>query len=365
MSYAERLKGVQTILSKNKIDALLIDHPKDLLYLTGIELSAGKLLATRNGAHLLVDGRYIEKCKRESPIPVILAQDNSLQELLASPNLEKIGFDSEQTSFKAYKDLDKIIFQINKIDNKNLNLVPIDNPIKQLRSIKDATELRLMNEAAILGSEGFDYVCLLLKEGITEAEVALKLEIFWKERGGKSVAFDPIIAFGPNSSMPHYRAGNVKLTKGQPVLIDIGVTLKNYHSDMTRTLFFGPPDPKLIEIYDIVKEAQQKALDLCKPGISVGALDEAARKLIASKGYGENFSHSLGHGIGLDVHEYPIIRNKSPYKEQVLEPRMVITIEPGIYLPDIGGVRIEDTIVITKGGYINLTKRPKGKIIIN
>lgn len=362
MIHQERIKKLQDLLKKANCDAIFIEDGINIFYLTGIELSAGKLFVHLNGAILLVDNRYFELCQKSSPCPVQLADKVPLAQWLASPEfsyIKKLAFDSASTSFKSFEEWNKIIQGL-----PEWKFVPLDNPVLNLRRIKDNNEIAILREAAVLGSAGFDYARTLLKEGITEAEVALELEIFWRRRGGKKAAFDPIIAFGANSSMPHYRAGNASLKKGDLVLMDIGVTFRNYQSDMTRVLFFGEPHPKLKEIYGVVKEAQQLALDACRPGITVGELDEVARGYIASKGYGDNFTHSLGHGIGLEVHELPALRNKPPHAMVKLEPGMVITIEPGVYLPNLGGVRIEDSVVITDQGYENLTNRLKELIVL-
>ncbi len=357
MSYADRLHRVQQILQQKGCDALLVEDGINLYYLTGLELSAGTLIVQESGAHLFVDNRYYELCKKRSPFPVVLIDQGVISDLLGHPecaSIRNLGFNSESLSFKAYQEME------NKLKGKVI-LVPLDNPMNSIRAIKDSDEIALLKEAADLGSKGFDFVCTLLKEGISEAEVARELEIFWKRLGSKGVAFDPIIAFGANSSMPHYRAGEAKLQRGEPVLIDIGVNLKHYHSDMTRVVFFGEPKQPMREIYDIVLQAQEAALKVCKPGTLIGEVDQAARGLIAAAGYGERFTHSIGHGIGLEIHEYPILRNKPPMKDVPLQIGMAITIEPGIYLPGVGGVRIEDTVIITGTGYENLTNRPKKK----
>ncbi|MBA3816601.1 MAG: aminopeptidase P family protein [Parachlamydiaceae bacterium] len=362
MSFKDRLGKLQHALSLMSCDALVIDDAINIFYMTGLNLSAGKLLIHLRGAHLIVDTRYYEICKKGSPFPVLESEKHSLETVLASSefDISSLGFDSDKTSHKTFLSLINIIEKVN-INRLNLNasllqLIPLDSPLKSLRSIKDTEEIALLREAAILGSQGFDFACSLLKEGITELEVAIALEIFWKQRGGRNVAFDPIIAFGANSSMPHYRAGNQYLKVGDPVLIDIGVCLNRYHSDMTRMFYFGEPDPRIRTIHAIVAQAQQTALTLCRPGTLLGDLDLAAREVIAAAGYGEYFTHSLGHGIGLEIHEFPIIKNILPYKDVVLEAGMAITIEPGIYLPGVGGVRIEDTVVITNDGHENLTR---------
>ncbi len=362
MTHINRLKKLQQRFKEQKCDALLISHPTDLFYLTGISLSAGKLLVHTHGSMLLVDARYYELCQKSSPFPVSLSTETSLNKLLDHPDytfIKKIGFCQDLVTYQNYKSLQK---ELNRIRTRKITLKPLDNPIIALRMIKDEQELDLLRKAAKLGSSGYDYLCDLLKTGISEAELAIKLEIFWKEKGGKALAFDPIIAFGANSSMPHYQTSTAKLKKGDAVLMDIGVNLCHYHSDMTRTVFFGEPKAKMLEIYTIVLEAQLAALKKCKPGTLVKDLDRTARDHIAKKGYGEHFTHSLGHGIGLDVHEGPLLNSKSPHKDYSLQPGMVITIEPGIYLPGIGGVRIEDTVIITEKGHENLTNRDKSPL---
>jgi Xaa-Pro aminopeptidase len=193
---------------------------------------------------------------------------------------------------------------------------------------------------------------------MTESEAALELDFFWKKRGGQGFSFDPIIAFGANSSMPHYRAGITPLKKGDTVLIDIGVMVNNYHSDMTRTVFFGEPHPEMRKIYNIVREAQTRALDAVKPGVHAGELDKAARGYIEAEGYGPQFSHSLGHGVGLEIHEWPFLRNRVPMADIPIKEGMCLTVEPGIYIEGLGGVRIEDSIIVTQEGYRSLTNRP-------
>jgi len=359
MNYQKRLKRLQEVLKEASCDALLIDNLINLYYMTGIELSAGTLLVHTDGALLLVDSRYIENCRKISPFPVKQSDSINMDSLLASPELafiKKLAFDSQSTSYKDYLALQKMAASASEKKAAELVLVPFDSPVEKLRTIKDAEEITILQEAADLGTKGFNLVCSLLQTGITELEAATELEIFWKRLGSKGVAFEPIIAFGKNSSMPHYRAGRTLLQPGDIVLVDIGVNYHHYHSDMTRIVFFGKPDPQLLAIHGIVKQAQQAALALCRPGITLGDLDSAARNLISSKGYGSSFTHSLGHGVGLEIHEYPGVKSSPPYRNVPLSPGMVITIEPGIYLPDVGGIRIEDTVVITENGHENLTK---------
>jgi Xaa-Pro aminopeptidase len=328
------------------VEAFLITNPIDLFYFTGLDLSTGKLLVKKSEATLFVDGRYIEAAIAKSPIPVILANEKTFLENLKG--VSALGIDSETTSYQGFLDLEKL----------GIVIKPLKGVISLLRAVKEFSEIELLKKAADLGSLGHDFVVSLLQEGVSEKDLAFELEYFWKKKGAEGVGFDPIIAFGANSSMPHYRAGDTKLKSGDIVLIDIGVKLDHYYSDMTRVHFFGTPNPKLVEIRDLVLKAHHLAVELLKPGVTIGAVDDAARLFIASNGYGEHFNHGLGHGVGLEIHEYPTVRRVADFAQVALEEGMVITIEPGIYLPKIGGVRIEDTLVITKSGSINLTNRP-------
>lgn len=355
MDYSHRLYHLRRLLASLPCNALVIEHPTHLFYLTGIELSSAKLLVTEQDACLMVDGRYFERCSRQTLYPVLLLKDHSLREQVIQFHIHRLGFDQYQTPYQTFANLIQLVNDL-KTDSYALEIFPVESPVQQLRLIKDEEEIACLRRAAQLGYQGYEFVVSLLREGITEAELAFELEFFWKKRGANRLAFDSIIAFGSNSSMPHYRAGPTPLQLHTSVLIDIGVVLAHYHSDMTRVVFFGTPAPLIQDIYAIVEEAQARALALCRPGTLIGELDQAARGWIAAKGYQAYFTHSLGHGVGLDIHEPPLVRETGLYSQIPLQAGMVITIEPGVYLPEVGGVRLEDTILITKDGYQNLTK---------
>lgn len=355
MNYSARLKRLRLLLKSLPCDALIIENPIDLFYLTGFVFSAGKLLVSEDDAALIVDGRYFEKSSQQTLFPTLLLNDAVVNDWMIDSRIKTLGFDQVHTSYDRYLSLMEMTSKI-KETSHSIELAPIDSPIFKLRMIKDEEEIQALRSAAHLGYQGYEYVVSLLEEGVSEKDLALKLEFFWKSLGGSHLAFDPIIAFGSNGSMPHYRVGKRCLTSDTSVLIDIGVVLSHYHSDMTRVHFFGTPPLEITKIYSIVEEAKERALSRCRPGVLIQELDHTARDWIAAKGYGEYFTHSLGHGIGLEVHEPPILRQKGSYAEVSLEAGMVITIEPGIYLPGIGGVRLEDTILITNSGFENLTK---------
>lgn len=359
MNYTNRLNKLQAHLQRVNCDLLLIEEVTNLYYMTGIDLSAGKLLVDARGACLFVDSRYYETCQKTCPFSVELLTATALQDWICErKSLTSFAFDSTVTPYGRYLELKKLCLALKKRLGTAFKLVPLPSPLKMLRCVKDPEEIILLKKAADLGSEGFDFLCNSLKAGISEKELALELEIFWKRKGSKALGFDPIIAFGANGSMPHYRPGNTRLKEGDSVLFDIGVNVQHYHSDMTRVVYFGNPRKEITDIYDVVREAQKRALKLCAPGTLIKELDQAARGYITKKGYGENFTHNLGHGVGLEIHEAPTLSSKSVDKNLRLQEGMVITIEPGIYLPDIGGVRLEDTVVITSKGYENLTNRP-------
>lgn len=324
-------------------EACLIQDPLDLLYFTGLSLSAGKLCLCKGNALLLVDGRYLQAAQEKAPMPVAL--DDKLAASSFFSSASSIWFDGQHTSYEAYLKWQESLH--NRFASKT-------SFFKPLRMIKDSLEIEKMKKSAQLLWRGFEFLSSQLREGITEKEMARSFEIFCLQHGGEGLAFEPIIAFGPNSAMPHYRSQDVPLKKGDIVLIDIGVVVERYHSDMTRLVFYQTAHPELESLHHINKAAHDAALHLCRPGTKIGALDRAARDVMAHHGVEDLFLHSLGHGIGLETHEYPRIKWDGEDKDLLLQPGMVFTIEPGLYVPGLGGVRYEDTIFITETGYENL-----------
>jgi Xaa-Pro aminopeptidase len=266
-----------------------------------------------------------------------------LKQWLAKNHIHYLAFESEKTTYERYQQLTQ----------EAVHLQPVSSLVQQLRLIKDADEIMLLEQAAHLGYQGYEYTLSLLKNGISEAELAFELELFWRRRGAKKLAFETIIAFGVNASMPHYRAGETRFIPQMPVLIDSGVIWHHYHSDMTRVILPQEPSMELKTMYKAVAEAKQAALSACQPGCLIGDLDKIARHILKTYNYESYFTHSLGHGIGLDIHEPPTIRSIGKYASLELQTGMVITIEPGVYIPSVGGVRLEDTILITETGFKN------------
>jgi Xaa-Pro aminopeptidase len=305
---------------------LLVEDPVNLFYLTGMHLSAG----SRLGEELFVDGRYFEACKQAGMAVRPIAE-------LKGAVGGQIAVDSSVMSAARVEEL--------RSWGVEVELRP--RILQQKRAVKRTDELAKLRAAAALAVKGYEFAVGQLKEGVSEREVACELQAFWFHQGGEGASFEPIIAFGPNSALPHHRSGARRLKRGDLVLIDLGVQLEGYQSDMTRVVSFHG---ELGDVYEVVREAQRRALEVCRAGARVGELDDAARGYIEERGFGEYFTHSLGHGLGLEVHEWPVLKGW----ETVLEAGMVITIEPGVYLPAVGGVRWEDAVVVTEGGYERL-----------
>ncbi|MCB1212846.1 MAG: aminopeptidase P family protein [Chlamydiia bacterium] len=356
-----RYLRLQSALEQNSSSEWLIGDPISLLYVTGLHLSAGYLYASRDGLILFVDGRYTQLAKTHGGGIQVESLERMAEYFRDHLPTADLAIPEETITcgrFRRLKD------QFGSIAPKVALQTANRHPISDLRQIKDADELSIMRKAAKLCSEGCDFVMENLKASITERELVRRLQLFWQVKGGERFAFDPIIAFGASTAMPHYSPRDVPLNRGDTVLIDIGVVVEGYHSDMTRTCFYGTPNEKVLEIYSIVREAQQRALNQCREGVTTHAIDRTAREYIASKGYGDEFCHGLGHGVGLEIHEAPTLSSKPQAPDIPLKTGMVVTVEPGIYLPGVGGVRIEDCVVVASDGCENLTQRPTETLVI-
>jgi Xaa-Pro aminopeptidase len=322
-------------------DALLIEYPDDLFYLTGLQLSTGALLLTKRSSCLFVDGRYLQVAKEKSPIPV--SSLDCLEREAARLRLKTVEFDSRRTSYARFLALKKW----------GCALQASPGPLKELRWVKDGAEIALMKRSAQLAWKGYQHLRRWLKPGVTEKEAAFEFEFFCRKQGAEGLAFDPIIAFGKQGAMPHHRPGEAVLRKREPVLIDVGVVLDRYRSDMTRVWIPPGCNPALKKMYLLVQKAQRAALACCRPGSTIRDLDQAAHAVLASEHMASLMMHGLGHGIGLETHEPPRVKGDSEDGGVVLQAGMVITIEPGLYQPGLGGVRYEDTVVVTEEGYEN------------
>ncbi|MGB8955200.1 MAG: Xaa-Pro peptidase family protein [Tumebacillaceae bacterium] len=352
----QRLTRLRANMAERGLEALLVTRPENRRYLSGFTGSSGYLLVTQDEAIFLTDSRYAEQAKAQCPHCRIVMFKNpldSLREELAHKKVRELGFEQENVTYAQYQQYREAF--------SDVQLEPTAGLVEELRAIKDESELAILRKAAQIADDAFAHIRGFLRPGIRELDVALELEFFMRKAGAASSAFDIIVASGKRSSLPHGRASEKLLETGDFVTLDFGAYYQGYNSDITRTVALGQPNDKLREIYEIVLEAQTHAVGNIKPGLTGKQADALARDIIDAKGYAEEFGHTLGHGIGLAVHEAPSLSKRN---DAVLRPGMVVTVEPGIYVADFGGVRIEDDIVITETGNEVLTKSPKELIII-
>lgn len=341
-NYSSRIRRLQTLLKNEQLDGIYVANVTSLLYFTGLELSVGKLLISQKSATLFVDSRYREYAENTATLPIKNLDFAGLEKGLST--WKHIAFEGSDMPYTEVIELKKIIPNGASITSVMFS--------KELRSIKEESEIECLCSSASLLWKGFLYLQSQLRVGITEQELDKEFRKFCIDHNA-SLAFDPIIAFGANGSKPHHKSGDTTLQNGTLVLIDIGLNIHSYASDMTRMVFFGDIDPKWRRLHDIVAKAKEEAMKLCKSGTIIRELDLAARAVFRKENLETHFVHSLGHGVGLDVHERPVIHSKGTFADLPLEENMVITIEPGLYFPGDGGIRIEDTIQITKSGYNN------------
>ena len=343
---------IQDLLITEKLDAILIFGLPNIRYLSGFTGTDGVLLIKADESIFLTDSRYLSQAEKQVSSDRIYCYKNKLQAVadeLSLSGCKRVGFDADVVSVSLFESLDGVT-------GNSLDWCSLSSQLQALRGIKSAGELISLKAAADLNCRAFETVLPLIQPGVTELEISLELEFCLKRLGGESNAFDFIVASGVRGALPHGVASDKKMESGELVTIDFGTRVNGYHSDETVTLALGNVDRKLRQIFDIVLEAHDSALAALRPGMAICDLDAIARDYISSQGYGEYFGHGLGHGVGLEVHEYPPVSFRS---EQILDEGMVITIEPGIYIPGTGGVRIEDTIVVTEGGFEGLTSIPK------
>ncbi|PKM81288.1 MAG: Xaa-Pro dipeptidase [Firmicutes bacterium HGW-Firmicutes-14] len=338
-----RIEAVRAVVREKGLDGLIISKQENRQYLSGFTGTDGVLLITAADNLLITDFRYLDQAAEEAPEfrvirPLSLVED-ALSEQVKGLGLKRIGFEDENIAFSTYY----------KYQGKmpGVELVPLSQAVEKVRWIKDGRELDYIRKAAAITDITFDHLLDFIRPGVAESELALEIEYFMKRKGAQKSAFDIIVASGPRAALPHGTASDKKLEIGEFIVLDFGAVVNGYHSDMTRTVVLGDADNQQREIYDIVLRAQEKAVNMIKPGTKCSGIDLAARDLISLHGYGANFGHSLGHAVGLEIHEKP---GFSPKDETLLEPGMVLTVEPGIYLSGWGGVRIEDLIVVTEDG---------------
>lgn len=346
----------------NDLEGFLIGSQANRMYLSGFTGSSALLLITQDKQYIITDFRYLEQVAKECAAFTCIDQGKlgllkTAFELAHKENCRKIAFEAEHISYSKYQEF---------IKESEIQWFPTEGVIEGQRQIKEENELEKLAKAESIGDLAFKQVIEFIKanwkKGLTEKEVALEIERVMRQNGASGCSFDTIVAAGAKSSLPHATPGDEVLKEGDFVVMDFGCVYEGYCSDMTRTVVIGEATPKHQEIYNTVLQAQKLALDGIRKGLKGKEVDAIARNYITEAGYGAYFGHGLGHSVGIEIHENPRF---SMAEEQIIEPGMVLTVEPGIYLPEFGGVRIEDMIVVTEDGIKNLTHSPKELIIIN
>ena len=336
--------------------AALIESPVNRRYLTGFAASYGHVLITRQSAVFLTDSRYIEAAQAVvTACPVEEIKAGRLRELCKQQGVKKILLEGECELSRARQlraMLPAVYFDLR---SKQLEIL-----LRSLRVCKSPAEIAHIKAAQAIAEAAFEHILGKIAPGVSERELALELDYFMLHNGAEALSFETKLLAGENGSLPHGVPGERKLRRGDLITLDFGAVVEGYHSDMTRTVALGEPSTQAREIYETVLAAQEAALAVLKPGVACKEVDAAAREVIKAAGYGEHFRHSTGHSLGLEIHEWPRV---SAQVSDALQPGMVLTVEPGIYLPGVCGVRIEDMAVITETGCENLTKTGKELLI--
>ena len=346
----KNIDKIRSVLRERGLDGILLYKPENRRYASGFTGSVGYALITETDAIFIADFRYTQQAVSQCDGFEIIEMSNTktIADILNSLRLHQLGIEED---FMTYGQFMKFKDRL-----ENTYMIPLEGAILKLRSVKMPDEIKNIEKAAHIADKAFEHILKFIRPGLAESDIALELEFFMKKEGASKLSFDSIVASGKRSSLPHGVASDKIIEACDMITLDFGCVYNGYCSDMTRTVVLGKADNKQREIYDIVLKAQVTALEAVKPGITGAELDAVARGIIGDSGYGQYFGHGLGHGVGLEVHELPHVNVRG---DVPMEPGMVITIEPGIYIPDFGGVRIEDLVVVTDSGYEVLSKSTK------
>ncbi len=349
----DRIARLRSVLPENDLDALLITQNENRYYLTGFTGSAGVVILTPSQELLVVDFRYWEQAEQEAPRLKIVRQkgrfEDFLPDLLRDHGIRRAGFEAETITVSQHDRWQKTL-------GADITLIPTTNLVENLRAVKDAQEIAKIQAAVDLTDRAFTHIVERLRPGMTERDIAWDLEVFLRTHGSDGLAFEAIVAAGPNSALPHAHPTGRPVQSGEPILFDFGARVDRYCADFSRTVCLGDPSTKLADIFELVQRAQQTALDGIHGGQPAAEADALARNVIRDAGHEAHFGHGLGHGLGLFVHESPRLHWQS---DDELRTGMVVTVEPGVYVPGWGGVRLEDVVVVQVNTATPLTKSPK------
>lgn len=355
--YRNRLEKLRAKMKQKNIDGALITERVNYMYMSGFTGTSAILFIDENRAALLTDFRYVEQAASQAPDYEIVQYRgvpfDELNRLIEADGIKNLSFEDSRLTYAEYSQYHEKL--------KAPKFLPLGRTIEELRIIKDDTEIDVIRQAVRIADNVFSHILEYIKPGVTEIELAAEMEHEMRREGAIGPSFDTIIASGLRASMPHGVASEKKIEAGDVITFDFGALYKGYCSDMTRTVFLGKPEPELARIYNIVLNANQLGLDTVKYGMQGKDVDAAVRKFIADAGFGDNFGHGLGHGVGLEIHEDPTLSLRG---ELILKEGMIVTIEPGIYVPGLGGVRIEDMVAIGRNDISILTASPKEMIVL-
>lgn len=354
----EKINELQKFL-KNSHQAILLRSAVNRRYFTGFPSSDGYLLITKKEAVFFTDSRYIEAAQKSvtsCESRLLTRVEKEIKSYIREKRIYKIYAEASSLSVGSAQYLKKIFFP--RIVKPSFKL---EDKINGLRAVKTKEEIENIKTAQKIAEEAFSHILTFIKPGVTEKQIALELNYYMLSHGAEALSFETIAVTGAKTSMPHGVPDETVVKNGDFVTMDFGAVYKGYHSDMTRTVAVGNVSPEQKAVYDIVLKAQKACLDLLKKGVSCADADKASREIISAEGYGDYFGHGTGHGVGVEIHENP---NLSPRSTAILETGNIVTVEPGIYLPEKFGVRIEDMAVITDEGCENLTSAPKELIIL-
>ncbi len=352
----KRVLKLRRLFDENKIDAAFITQAENRRYLSGFDGTAGYLFITPKKAVLATDFRYTEQAAREAPDFEILRIGGNMADwfpsLIGDSGVKRLGFEAADVTYSFHRQLQNAL----KKKGVKVKLIPVSGLVDSLRSVKELKEIEFIIQASSITDAALEQVADRIKAGMTERQVAWELEKTMRENGSQALPFEIIVASGPNAALPHHKPTDRSIREGEPVVIDMGAKVSGYATDLSRTVCAGRPDAKFKKVYNTVLKAQTTAISKIREGMSGHEADRVAREIIKKAGYGEAFGHALGHGVGLAEHESPRL---GPGSKDTLAGGMVFTIEPGIYLPGWGGIRIEDTVVMEKGKVKPLTKAIK------
>jgi len=356
LPFKTRLDGLAAQMKRARLDGLLVTHPADWYYLTGFSGECGLLLVERRGVTLITDGRFMTQSREETRAVRVVEQQGALMsfagQFLRGKRRKRVGFDAARLTVAQFA-------QLRKAAGRQVAWAPAPSLVAGLRARKDATELARMRQSAILAGHVMQRAIRELKPGVTENEIAAEIEYQMRQGGASGPAFESIVAFGERAALPHARPTAKRLRKNELVVLDLGAILAHYCSDITRTVYVGRAPARVKRWYLAVLEAQMAAIASVRAGVACGDVDAAARQVLARHKLDRYFTHSTGHGLGLEVHEDPRLARGQPTR---LEPGMVVTIEPGVYLPGVGGIRIEDDVAVHPEKTEVLTRIPRDLI---